>query len=83
MPLNIENAEADELARRLAAKTGRSITEIVVHALREELRRVEGRSTVPDVAEELMEVGRHCAALPDLDTRSAEEILGYDERGVS
>jgi len=29
-----------------------------------------------------MAIGRHCAALPDLDTRSDEEILGYNERGI-
>lgn len=30
----------------------------------------------------LMAISRHCAALPVLDSRSAEEILGYDERGL-
>jgi len=34
------------------------------------------------LAEDLMQIGRDCASLPDLDTRRAEEILGYDERGV-
>jgi antitoxin VapB len=80
--LNIENPEADELARLLAKRTGRGITEVVIHALREQLRREEGRTSSPDLAEALMEIGRHCAALPDRDLRSDEEILGYDERGV-
>ncbi len=82
MPLNIKNADADRLARELARKTGRSITDVVIYALREQLRREEGRTTAPDLAEELMEIGRRCAALPDLDARTADEILGYDERGV-
>ena len=82
MALNIKNAEADDLARRLANKTGRGITEVVIYALREQLRREEGRSSVPGLAEQLMEIGRHCAALPNLDVRTAEEILGYDEHGV-
>jgi hypothetical protein len=30
----------------------------------------------------LMEIGRHCAALPDVDTRSPDEIVGYDEAGM-
>ncbi len=30
----------------------------------------------------LMEIGRHCASLPDFDTRTPDEILGYDEYGV-
>ncbi|MBZ5620416.1 MAG: type II toxin-antitoxin system VapB family antitoxin [Acidobacteriia bacterium] len=79
--LHIDNPEADELARLLAKRTGRGITEVVIHALREQLKREEGTSS-PDLAEALMEIGRHCAALPDRDLRSAEEILGYDERGV-
>lgn len=82
MPLNIKNSQADELARQLARKTGRSITDVVIRALREQLRREEGRTTGPELAERLMEIGRHYAALPDLDGRSADEILGYDERGT-
>jgi antitoxin VapB len=79
--LNIKNPEADELARLLAKKTGCGITEVVIHALREQLRREEGRTSSPDLAEALMEIGRHCAALPDRDLRNDGEILGYDERG--
>jgi len=36
MPLNIKNPEADELARRLAKKTGRRITDVIIYALREQ-----------------------------------------------
>ena len=32
--------------------------------------------------DELMAIARHCAALPLLDARSADEILGYDETGL-
>ena len=82
MPLNIKNPEADELARRLAKKTGKRITDVVIYALREQLRREEGRTTGPELADRLMEIGRHYASLPDLDQRSEEEILGYDEHGI-
>jgi hypothetical protein len=27
-------------------------------------------------------LGKECAALPDFDTRSADDIIGYDEFGV-
>jgi antitoxin VapB len=30
----------------------------------------------------LLQIGRRCAALPELDSRSAEEIIGYDEHGL-
>lgn len=82
MPLNIKNVEADALARALAQTTGRSLTEAVIYALREQLRREQGRSSSPDLVEDLLQIGRHCASLPDLDTRTAEEILGYNERGI-
>ena len=48
----------------------------MIYDLRGQLRRAEGRSNLPDLAEDLMQIGRHCAALPDLDTRTEEEILG-------
>ena len=33
-------------------------------------------------AARLLEIGEHCAALPDFDTRSPDEIIGYDETGM-
>ncbi len=30
----------------------------------------------------IMEISRRCAALPELDPRSANEIIGYDENGL-
>ena len=34
------------------------------------------------LAADIMEIGKRCAALPDLVHRSAEEILDYDENGL-
>jgi antitoxin VapB len=82
VPLNIRNEEAHRLACTLAKLTGESLTEAVVKALRERLQRESGESRGTDLAEELMEIGRRCAALPVLDPRSPEEILGYDENGL-
>jgi antitoxin VapB len=31
---------------------------------------------------ELLRIGQECAALPDYDRRTPDEILGYDEYGV-
>jgi hypothetical protein len=43
---------------------------------------VPGRqSGHPDFAWPL-EIGAHCAALPDVDSRTPDEILGYDEAGM-
>jgi antitoxin VapB len=82
MALNIKNAEAGELARALAACTGQSITDAVVNALREQLRRETGRRLAPLLAEELRAITERCATLPDHDKRSPEEIIGFDEHGL-
>jgi len=82
MPLNIKNAEADRLAHDLAEKTGETLTEVVIKALRERLMRYEGRKFPLSLETELMDIGRRCAALPDVDQRNADEILGYNEIGV-
>jgi antitoxin VapB len=82
MTLSIRNDEADRLARELAAQTGETLTEAVIKALRERLAREQGRKTPRRISEELREIRKRCAALPVLDGRSADEILGYDERGA-
>lgn len=82
MPINIKDEEADRLARELAAATGESLTRAVSVALEERLIRLRGRSRGRDLADELDEIALRCAALPDLDDRSAEEILDFDEHGL-
>jgi antitoxin VapB len=79
MPLSIKDPEADQLARKLAQWTGETITQAVVTALRERLARQQRKDEATEsLVEEIMDIGRHCAALPLLDTRSADEIIGYD-----
>ncbi len=82
MALSIKNREADRLARELAEATGETLTEAVVVALRERLQRHRGRQRTHALSERLLEIGRRCAALPVLDDRTPDEILGYDERGL-
>ena len=81
MALNIKHPEADRLARELAARTGETITQAVLNALRERLKR-EGAKSPLSLKDEIMEISRRCAALSDLDRRSADEIIGYDEHGL-
>ena len=78
MPLNIRNAKTHSLARELAALTGESITKAVHVAIRERVQRVRARQTARRrLADRLDEIGRHCAALPVLRSRTVDEILGY------
>ena len=83
MALSIKDPEADRLARAVAQRTGETLTQAVINALRERLAREERKEqAIEDVVEDIMEIGRHCAALPLLDGRSADEIIGYDENGL-
>jgi antitoxin VapB len=82
MALSLKDPEVDRLAREVAARTGETLTAAVAVALRERLARLKGRRRRRPLREELREIARRCAALPTLDDRSADEIVGYDERGL-
>ncbi len=82
MALSIKHPEADRLARELARSTGEGLTEAVIKALRERLARQRGRKAGRRLSEELRAIGERCAALPVLDERTPDEILGYDDRGL-
>jgi plasmid stability protein len=45
-------------------------------------RAPRGVRLATDLAETLIAIGERCSALPDLDVRDAEEILGYDKTGA-
>lgn len=82
MPLNIKDADTHALARRLATLTGESLTQAVKRAVLERLQQVEKTRGAVRLADELDHIALHCAGLPHRDRRSAEEIIGYDERGL-
>ena len=82
MAINIKNAELDKLVRELAHRRGESLTEALLRAVREELRREQLRIPEPDLAQRLSEIADHYSSLPVLDRRSDDEILGYDENGI-
>jgi antitoxin VapB len=80
MTLNIKSSEADRLARELTSLTGESLTEAVTRALAERLDRCRAGS--PARLALLRGIRERVSRLPDLDERSADEILGYDEEGL-
>lgn len=82
MALNIKNPETHHLARELAERTGESLTEAVTVAIRERLASLRDERAVDAKAAAVREIQSFVASLPDRDTRSPEEILGYDERGL-
>lgn len=80
MALNLKSREAHELAKQLSELTGTSMTQSVVAALREAVERRRPRTTAK--RELLDRIAAHCAALPVLDDRTPDQILGYDEHGL-
>ena len=79
MALSIRNPKVEKLARDLSARSGLGMTEAIGEALEARL------DYLTDDAQRrlarLGEIASACAAAPDLDTRSADEILGYDSAG--
>ena len=83
MALSLKDEETDRLARQVARLTGETLTEAIRTSLRERLRHEQlKRGEGPELAKALVEIANRCAALPVLDRRSEDEILGYDEDGV-
>ena len=66
----------------MAAATGETKTEAVRRALEERLERVRHQRRRRSVIDEINRIADHCSALPEVDARSAEDILGYDAHGL-
>jgi len=83
MALSLKDPNVDRLAREVANLTGETLTEAIRIALAERLARERLRRAQPGgLAERLLDLGRQTSALPDQDTRSVDEILGYDDVGL-
>ena len=82
MGLNIKDEETDRLAREVAKLAGETITEAVRRSLADRVEVLRARKRDGSLVEDIMEIGRRCAALPVHDKRSADQILGYDDRGL-
>ncbi len=81
MALSIKSEEADRIARELASVTGESLTDAVTIALRERLARERAAGT-DAVVRRIVRLADEVQALPMIDARRPEEILGYDEQGL-
>jgi antitoxin VapB len=82
MAILIKDQEADQMIRMLAERTGESITDAVKQAVRERLERVP--LTEDEIAARKRKIealiARACA-MPTIDDRTPDEIIGYNEFG--
>ena len=76
--LYIKNPTAHRLAEQLSRRMGVTLTDAVIHALEDQLRRTRR----PLDRKRVEAVCARIRSLPVLDSRSLDEILGYDEFGV-
>ena len=84
MALNIKNAETEKLARELARRRKQGITEALTDVLRREVDRERRKRKLDDVEarrRRIDEIVQRYNSRPELDTRSADEIIGYNEHG--
>lgn len=86
MALHIEDAEIEMLAEELATRTGKSVPETLKGVLRDRMdasgEAPRSESEAKRIENELMAIGAEASRLPDLDPRSPDELIGYDEAGL-
>jgi antitoxin VapB len=82
MPLSIKNNATERLARRVASETGESLTGAIQKALEERWERLKSRKRGRALSDQVEDILRRVDALPTIDSRSEDEILGYDEHGM-
>ena len=81
--LNIKDPEVHSLAAELARRTGQTLTQAVKEALRDRLARERtATSDQKRLVARVLALGRRASSRPVIDSRSPDEILGYDEFGA-
>ncbi len=80
MALNIKDRETEEVVRRLAQRTGLSITDAVRQAATEKLQAIDADKAGRKAA--LRPFIVRAPGLPNIHPRTDDEILGYNDRGT-
>ncbi|HEY0972332.1 MAG TPA: type II toxin-antitoxin system VapB family antitoxin [Gemmatimonadales bacterium] len=82
MALNIKNPVTERLAQEVARATGTSLTEAVTVALEERLATLRRREASTARKIDISDLQALVRAAPVRDSRSEDELLGYDEFGL-
>jgi antitoxin VapB len=83
MAVLIKDDEVDALIRMLAKRTGVSMTDAVKEAVREQLKRVPlSEAEIAERRKKLAELIAKADAMPTLDHRTPDEIIGYNKDGL-
>ena len=76
--LYIKNPVAHDLAEQLSKKTGLTLSDVVIQALEEKVRQTRR----PLDRNKIEALSKRLRALPVKDSRTQDEILGYDQFGI-
>jgi antitoxin VapB len=83
MPISIKREDTVRLARALKQQTGKPMARVIHEALEDRLQRLNQGGPDPERRlAEMRAISRRIATLPDRDTRSADEIIGYSGNGL-
>ena len=81
--LNIKNPATVALVDELARRRGISKTAAIHEALTERLHRLGYGSVAQErLLADMRLIRERVASLPEIDSRSDEDIIGYDEHGI-
>ena len=82
MAMNIKSVATEELIRELAHRAGESITVAVETAVRDRLNTLRAADTFKQHASPIRSVQQRIRERPVIDSRSADEIVGYAMDGT-
>jgi len=80
--MSIKSIEVERLAREISEKTGESLTSTLQKALEERLERLKRQRRGDILLSQLEEILDRVDQLPVLDSRTPDQIIGYDEHGL-
>ncbi len=81
MIVNIEDPKLDQELQSLSSDLGQSVNEIVIVAVQEKLNRIRSAKAKKIDWNAVRKIQAEVATMPILDTRTADEIIGYPEFG--
>lgn len=82
MAIEIHSERLERLTPALVGRTGKSLSDVLSAALNVERDKPRRPKTWEELRAGIEAIQARIAALPVLDDRPAEEIIGYDENGL-
>jgi antitoxin VapB len=82
MAISIKNPEAARKLRRAARLLGKSLTATVIELADGKLKELDAKKDRERIHKAVDRIVRRIKALPVLDKRTPDEILGYNKNGL-